>query len=100
MEVGTAVVLMEATSLPALGSLMARQICFLPESGDEMMMMVVRAWWWRRCCWRLRKQSEALAGDDVSADQILQIIRTKMQYGRQSHGVDGSLPEHVTCERA
>jgi hypothetical protein len=29
----TAVVLMEATSLPALGSLMARQICFLPETG-------------------------------------------------------------------
>ena len=45
MEVGTAVVLMEATSLPALGSLMARQICFLPESGDEMMMMVVRGAW-------------------------------------------------------
>jgi hypothetical protein len=30
---------MEATSLPALGSLMARQICFLPAAGEELTVL-------------------------------------------------------------
>ena len=39
------------------------------------------------------------ACNDVATDKIFEIVGSEMQYRRQGHGVDGGLPENVTCTR-